>query len=375
MVKMQNHFKLLKKSSHSHARRTVIKTPRGEIQTPEFMPVGTQGTVKTVSPRELEEAGTQIILSNTYHLYVRPGLEIIENAGGLHNFMGWQKPLLTDSGGFQVFSLSNLRKLTEEGVTFNSYFDGKQIHLTPEEVIRAQEIIGSDIAMVFDECPPYPCEKDKIKKALDLTVRWMERAKTVHRKKDQLLFGIVQGGVYDDLRDEALKKTVALDFDGYALGGVSVGEPDEERIGIMHKFGSKLPEDKPRYLMGIGTPLDFLEGVASGVDIFDCVNPTRYGRNGSAFTREGLLVIRNGTYAKDLKPLDEKCGCYACQNFSRSYIRHLINTNEILGHRLLSFHNIYFFLDFMRDIREAIDNDKFETFAESFKSHYNPDIR
>ncbi len=369
------HFKLIKKSPKSHARRAVIQTAHGEIQTPDFMPVGTQATVKTLSPQDLEESGAQIILSNTYHLYVRPGLEIIENAGGLHKFMGWSKPILTDSGGYQVFSLSNLRKLTEDGVTFNSYFDGRKIHLTPEEVIRAQEVIGSDIAMVFDECSPYPCPKEDVKKALDLTVRWMERAKAVHKKRDQLLFGIVQGGVYDELRQEALRRTVELDFDGFALGGVSVGEPDEDRIGIMRKFGHQLPENKPRYLMGIGTPLDFLEGVRSGVDMFDCVNPTRYGRNGSAFTREGLLVIRNGAYAKDLRPLDEKCKCYACRNFSRSYLRHLINTSEILGHRLLSYHNVYFFLDLMREIRTAIDQDKFETFAESFKTNYNADLR
>jgi queuine tRNA-ribosyltransferase len=350
-------------------------TLRGAIETPAFMPVGTQGTVKTLTPRELEESGAQIILSNTYHLYVRPGLEVIEKAGGLHSFMGWQKPILTDSGGFQVFSLSKLRKLDEDGVTFNSYFDGREIRLTPEEVIRAQEIIGSDIAMVFDECPPYPAEKNDVKKAVDLTLRWLKRAKDVHKKKDQLLFGIVQGGVFDDLREEALKRTVDLDFDGYALGGVSVGEPDEDRIRVMNHFGSKLPEDKPRYLMGIGTPLDFLEGVRSGVDLFDCVNPTRYGRNGSAFTREGLLVIRNSTYTFDLKPLDEKCSCYACRNFSRSYLRHLINAKEILGVHMLSLHNVFFFLDLMREAREAIDQEKFETFAEDFKRNYNPNLR
>jgi len=241
--------------------------------------------------------------------------------------------------------------------------------------MRAQAIIGSDIAMVFDECPPYPATQEQIKKSLDLTVRWMERAKSAHNKKDQLLFGIVQGGTYDDLRQEALERTVALDFDGYALGGVSVGEPDAERIGIMQKFGHQLPEDKPRYLMGIGTPLDFLEGVRSGVDVYDCVNPTRYGRNGSAYTRTGMVVVRNGEYAKDLKPIDEKCGCYTCQNFSRSYLRHLTNTQEILGARLISYHNVYFFLDLMREVRAAIDEDRFETFAENFKSNYNPEQR
>jgi queuine tRNA-ribosyltransferase len=370
-----DHFSLIKKSSHSHARRGVIRTAHGDIQTPDFMPVGTQATVKTLSPRELEEAGSQIILSNTYHLYARPGLDVIENAGGLHNFMNWKKPILTDSGGFQVFSLAKLRKLTEEGVTFNSYFDGREVKFTPEEVMRAQAVIGSDIAMVFDECPPYPATQEQIKKSLDLTVRWMERAKAVHNKKDQLLFGIVQGGTYDDLRQEAVERTVALDFDGYALGGVSVGEPDMDRIGIMQKFGHRLPEDKPRYLMGIGTPLDFLEGVASGVDVYDCVNPTRYGRNGSAYTRTGMVVVRNGKYTKDLKPIDEKCGCYTCQNFSRSYLRHLTNTQEILGVRLISYHNVYFFLDLMREVRAAIDEDRFETFAEEFKSHYNPEQR
>jgi len=372
---MPRHFTLLKKSKKSDARRTLLKTPHGDIQTPAFMPVGTQGTVKTLTPRDLEEAGSQIILSNTYHLYVRPGLEVIEKAGGLHKFMGWKGPILTDSGGFQVFSLSKLRKLTEDGVTFNSYFDGREIKLTPEEVIRAQEVIGSDIAMVFDECPPYPCEKPEVKRALDVTIRWMERAKKAHKMKSQLLFGIVQGGVYDELREEALERTVALGFDGYALGGVSVGEPDEERIKIMREFGPKLPEDKPRYLMGIGTPLDFLEGVAGGVDLFDCVNPTRYGRNGSAFTREGLLVIRNASYTLDQGPLDPKCSCYSCRNFSRSYLRHLVNTNEILGVHMLSLHNVHFFLEFMTEIREAIDRDEFETFAENFKSHYNPEKR
>ncbi|MBI3312861.1 MAG: tRNA guanosine(34) transglycosylase Tgt, partial [Candidatus Omnitrophica bacterium] len=300
-------FEVLHESTNSHARTGRIKTAHGEIETPVFMPVATQGSVKAVMPRDLIESGAEIILSNAYHLYIRPGIDIIQQFGGLHRFMGWKGPILTDSGGYQVFSLSRLRTITEEGVRFFSHFDGQEIFLTPEKVIEIQEAIASDIAMIFDECPPPTKDRKKIKQSLELTLRWSERAKKHHRLKSQALFGIVQGGMFEDLRLESLERTVALDFDGYALGGLAVGEPQEVTFSIYEAIVHKMPKDKPRYLMGIGTPLDFLEAVEKGADMFDCVNPTRYGRNGSAFTSKGLVVIRNGKYNRDQRPIEGTC--------------------------------------------------------------------
>lgn len=339
------------------------------------MPVGTQGTVKTFTPHEVEELGAQIILGNAYHLYIRPGLDILRQAGGLHAFMGWRGPVLTDSGGYQVFSLTKLRKITPEGVLFNSHFDGHEIFLTPELVIEIQETLGSDIAMVFDECPPYTEDKQAVRKAVEITAAWARRSKNCHAMKEQALFGIIQGGNFIDLRKDSLERTVEIGFDGYALGGYGLGESDESRFYAWQELLPLLPSGKPRYLMGIGIPLDILEAVSSGADMFDCVNPTRYGRNGSAFTTRGRLVIRNGVYAGDMAPLDASCSCYTCRTFSRSYLRHLFNCNEILGPRLLSLHNLHFFLDFMRQIREAIAGGTFLSFKKSFKNQYDETMR
>lgn len=368
-------FQVLNQDSETRARTGIVHTPHGDFHTPAFMPVGTQGTVKALTPRDLEEAGAEIILSNAYHLFVRPGVEIIREAGGIHKFMGWSKPLLTDSGGYQVFSLNRLRKITEEGVSFQSHFDGREIFLTPERVIEIQEVLGSDIAMVFDECPPYSRDRSEIKNSLDLTVKWAKRAKAHHRREDQALFGIVQGGIFEDLRRESLERTREFDFEGYALGGLFVGEPKEETLRILDEICPEMPMDRPHYLMGAGTPLELLEAVRSGIDLFDCVTPTRYGRNGSAFTRKGLVVVRNGKYNRDLQPIDEICTCYACQNFSRSYLRHLFNCQEMLGPQLVSLHNVSFFLEFMRQIRREIEAGTFLSFKRNFEKQFDPDHR
>lgn len=375
-------FEVLHEDSRTHARTGRIKTGHGEIQTPAFMPVATQGSVKAVMPRDLQESGAQIILANAYHLYIRPGIDIIQQFGGLHRFMGWPGPILTDSGGYQVFSLSRLRTISEEGVRFFSHFDGQEIFLTPEKVIEIQEAVGGDIAMIFDECPPPTKDRKKIKESLDLTIRWSGRAKRHHQRESrvllagrQALFGIVQGGMFEDLRLESLERTVALDFDGYALGGLCVGEPKEATVSIFESVIGKMPKDKPRYLMGIGTPLDFLEAVERGADLFDCVNPTRYGRNGTAFTSSGLLVARNGKYQRDEGPIAEDCGCYTCRNFSRSYLRHLVNTQEMLGPQLLSLHNVHFFVNFLKTIREKIRQGRFKEFKKDFANHFDPECR
>lgn len=372
---MTSCYELIKKDSKTNARLGRLETSHGSFETPAFLPVGTQGSVKTLSPRDLEESGAEAILGNAYHLFIRPGLDIIREAGGLHKFISWKKPILTDSGGYQVFSLSNFREITEEGVSFNSYFDGKRIFFSPELVVEIQETLGSDIAMVLDECPPPQADRNYLKKSLDLTVLWAKRSKAAHKKENQLLFGIIQGGRFLDLRKESIERTVEIGFHGYALGGVSVGEPHEELEAVVRETTPFMPEESVRYLMGIGTPKDLLMGVESGIDFFDCVNPTRYGRNGSAFTSVGRLVIRNGKYATDQKPIDETCDCYACLNFSRSYIRHLVNCNEILGIRLLSHHNVHFFLSLMRQIRETIQNGTFHTFKKNFESNYDEEIR
>lgn len=368
-------FQLQRKDTGTRARTGWVQTPHGNFETPVFMPVGTQGSVKALTPRDLEEAGAEIILSNAYHLYIRPGIDIIQKLGGLHRFMSWKKPILTDSGGYQIFSLSKMRKISEEGATFQSYFDGKEIFLTPERVVEIQEIIGSDIAMVFDECPAPTDDKKKIHQSMELTLRWAKRCKEHHRKKDQALFGIVQGGFFDDLRKESLARTVEIGFDGYAIGGICVGETKEKTLNVLDAVLSEMPEDKPRYLMGVGTPLDFLESIERGADMFDCVNPTRYGRNGTAFTPSGKVVVRNGSYQEDERPLQEGCGCYTCRHFSRAYIRHLLNAKEMLGPQLVSIHNVYFFVQLVKQARGEIQKGTFAEFKKNFTQQFDPDCR
>lgn len=363
-------FTIIHQDISTKARLGEFTTDHGVIETPTFMPVGTQGAVKALSPRELNEADSQIILGNAYHLYLRPGLEIIKNAGGLHKFISWDKPILTDSGGYQIFSLAGFRKVRDEGVEFRSHLDGSLHFLTPEKIIEIQNILGSDIMMPLDECVHYPCVKDYSKIALERTAYWGRRSKLAYiksskQKKRQLLFGIVQGATYEDLRKQSASQIIDIGFDGYALGGLSVGEPKDLRYNIVDFTLGFLPSDSARYLMGLGTPEDIIEGVKSGVDLFDCVIPTRYGRNGTAFTSQGKLVVRNASFSEDLKPLDESCGCYACSNFSRSYIRHLFNTKEILGLRLLSYHNIYFYNNLLKNIRQAIREDRLKDFKPS----------
>jgi queuine tRNA-ribosyltransferase len=334
------------------------------------MPVGTQGTVKTLSPQDLKESGAQIILSNAYHLFLRPGMEVIKNAGGLHKFISWEKPILTDSGGYQIFSLALLRKVNDKGVQFQSHIDGMKHVLTPEDVVCLQKDLGSDIMMPLDECVHYPCGKDHAEIAMKRTVDWAKRSLSVVREKPQLLFSIVQGATYEDLRKECAKALVDLDFDGYAIGGVSVGEPKNLIYNTVNTVGDLLPADKPRYLMGVGLPEDLVEAVGSGMDMFDCVAPTRYGRNGTAFTSVGKLTIRNSPYIDDFGSLDPDCDCYTCKNFSRAYLRHLFNAEEILGLRLVSLHNVHFFLELMRKIREAIKADRFAEFKKDFFANY-----
>lgn len=364
-------FSLIHQDKNTRARLGKLRTAHGDIDTPCFMPVGTQGTVKTLSPRELEECGAQITLSNAYHLFLRPGREVIKKAGGLHKFMSWQKPILTDSGGYQIFSLALLRKVNDKGVEFQSHIDGLKHFLTPEDVIGIQNDLGSDILMPLDECVHYPCAKDHAEIAMKRTVDWARRSKSVARGNRRLLFGIVQGATYEDLRKECVHQLTDIDFDGFAIGGVSVGEPKNLRYNIVNLVADLLPQDYPRYLMGVGLAEDIIEAVESGADMFDCVVPTRYGRNGSAFTSKGKLTIRNSPYREDFRPLDIECGCYTCKNFSRAYLRHLFNTEEILGLRLVSLHNVYFYLGLMRKIREAIAQDRFREFKKDFLSKYN----
>lgn len=328
-----------------------METPHGIIQTPVFMPVGTQATVKTMSPDELLDLGVEILLSNTYHLFLRPGPELVAEAGGLHRFMGWPRAILTDSGGYQVFSLADRRRITEEGVLFRSHLDGSQRFLGPEEAVRIQSLLGADIIMAFDECPPYPAEREYVKQSLERTARWADRCRKAHHRPDQALFGIVQGGTYPDLRRLSVELTTELDFPGYAVGGLSVGEPKELMYEILEETVPLLPRDKPRYLMGVGSPDALLAGVARGIDMFDCVLPTRIARNGTVFTKEGRIIVRDAAHARDFRPLDEGCNCYACRNFTRAYIRHLFKAGEILGLRLATIHNLHFLLDLMAEIR------------------------
>ncbi|MGB0089279.1 MAG: tRNA guanosine(34) transglycosylase Tgt [Planifilum fulgidum] len=364
-------YELIKVCKQSGARLGRLHTPHGTFETPMFMPVGTQATVKTMSPEELEEIGSGIILANTYHLYLRPGHEIVREAGGLHRFMNWNRGILTDSGGFQVFSLSPLRKITEEGVSFRSHISGEPLFLSPEKSIEVQNALGADIIMAFDECPPYPAEREYVQASLERTTRWAERCLKAHRRpQDQALFGIVQGGMYKDLREQSAKQLVAMDFPGYAVGGLSVGEPKELMYEILSHTTPLLPADKPRYLMGVGSPDALIEGVIRGIDMFDCVLPTRIARNGTTMTSQGRLVVRNARYARDFSPLDPECDCYTCRHYTRAYIRHLIKADEIFGLRLTTYHNLYFLTRLMERIREAIRKDRLLDFRDQFFARY-----
>lgn len=363
-------YELLKECKESGARLGRLHTPHGVIETPIFMPVGTQATVKTMTPEELKDIGSQIILSNTYHLYLRPGHGLVQQAGGLHKFMNWDKPILTDSGGFQVFSLGPLRKITEEGVTFKSHLDGSSHFISPERAVEIQMALGADIVMVFDECAPYPCTHDYAKNSLERTTRWAKRCKEFHNRDDQALFGIVQGGVFQDLREQSAKEIVDLDFPGYAIGGLSVGEPKHLMYEVLDYTTPLLPKDKPRYLMGVGSPDCLLEGVIRGIDMFDCVLPSRIARNGTAMTQAGKVVIKNAKYTSDFSPLDPNCECYTCTNYSRAYLRHLFKADEILGLRLMTIHNLHFLLKLMENIRQAIIDDRLLTYKKEFFRQY-----
>jgi len=357
-------FELIK--NDGGARRGRLRFDRGEVETPAFMPVGTYGTVKAMTPEELEGIGAQIILGNTFHLMLRPGTDIIEKHGDLHDFMHWEGPILTDSGGFQVFSLAKMRKITEEGVRFKSPIDGSDVHLTPEVSMEVQRKLGSDIVMIFDECTPYPATEEQARESMELSLRWADRSKQAHDDNPSALFGIVQGGMYENLREESAEGLKAIGFDGYAIGGLSVGEPLEERNAVLDVTTPHLPTERPRYLMGVGKPEDIIEAVRRGVDMFDCVIPTRNARTGFLYTRYGLLRIRNSRFADDTRPIDKTCDCYTCRNYSRSYLRHLDKCGEILGSRLNTIHNLYYYQRLMREIREAIDNDRFEEYAKMF---------
>ncbi|WP_428608327.1 tRNA guanosine(34) transglycosylase Tgt [Sedimenticola sp.] len=348
------------------ARRGQITFPRGSIQTPAFMPVGTYGTVKAMTPEELASAGAEIILGNTFHLMLRPGTEIISAHGDLHDFIHWQRPILTDSGGFQVFSLGAMRKITEAGVHFRSPIDGSRIFMGPEESMAVQRQLGSDIVMIFDECTPYPATEIEARVSMELSLRWAERSKQAHGDNPSALFGIVQGGVFESLRGRSLEGLAEIGFDGYAVGGLSVGEPPADRWRVLDYLSSRLPADKPHYLMGVGTPEDIVEAVRRGIDMFDCVMPTRNARNGHLFTHQGVVRIRNAVHAKDTGPLDPLCDCYTCQHYSRSYLRHLSRCNEILGARLNTIHNLHYYQSLMRDIRQAISERRFDAFVREF---------
>jgi queuine tRNA-ribosyltransferase len=384
---MQNDFEVLASDQRSKARRGRLRTAHGVIDMPAFMPIGTQGSVKGVSPRELRELDAQIILGNTYHLFVRPGLDAIKHFGGLHNFMSWDGPILTDSGGYQIFSLTRLRKITEEGVEFQNHIDGAGAFISPEIAMEIQAALGSDIAMVLDECVPYPCEYDYAAKSAELTARWAKRCKEWKRRNgetvsgkvadspippfaDSMLFGIIQGGTFDNLRRASAQAIVELDLDGYAIGGVSVGEPEEEMMRATESAEPFLPTHKPRYAMGLGTPPQMLEMIARGMDMFDCVLPTRLARNGTAFTKTGTLNLKNAEFALDKGPIEEHCECYGCLEFSRGYIRHLIKAEEILGLRLITLHNLHFYLNLMNRARAEIERGTFDQFRKVFVAEY-----
>ena len=359
-------FKVLKKCPDTGARRGVLKTPHGEINTPIFMPVGTRASVKAMSPQEMVDLNAEIILGNTYHLFLKPGMDIMAKAGGLHKFMGWDRPILTDSGGFQVFSLSSLRKITSKGVHFASHIDGSRFFLGPKESMSIQRTLGSDIVMAFDECTPYPADYKTAEKSMRQTTEWEAISRDQKLKDGQQLFGIVQGSMYKDLREESAKSLVDIGFEGYAIGGLSVGEPEENMFEVLDWTVPHLPVDKPHYLMGVGTPKQLVESVARGIDMFDCVIPTRLARHGSAYISDGTTIpVKAGRYSEDFSPIDEKCDCYCCRNFSKAYIRHLLNVGEILGMRLLTMHNLYYFINLMRKIRESLENDTFAEFRQN----------
>lgn len=369
------HFKLIHNDKSTPVRLGKLKLAHGEVNTPCFMPVATNATVKCLSNDEIAACDTEMLLANTYHLFLRPGMEVIKEVGGLHKFMNWQKPILTDSGGYQVFSLALLRKVQDEGVEFQSHIDGKKHFLTPEEVINLQGILNSDIMMPLDECVHYPCEKDHAEIAMKRTTAWARRSKLTQQKLQQagsrqLLFGIVQGATYEDLRQESAEALTQIGFDGFALGGLSVGEPDDLMYNILCFTLRLLPAVLPRYLMGVGTPDQIVKAVGEGVDLFDCCVPTRYGRNGTAFTDQGRLILRNSQYIRDFQPIDKNCRCFACQNHTRAYIRHLFNTHEILGLNLVSLHNIHYYLQLIRRIRQAVSEDRFADFRRDFLDKY-----
>lgn len=364
-------YELIKVCKQSGARLGRLHTPHGTIDTPVFMPVGTQATVKAMSPEELKEMDAGIILGNTYHLFLRPGHDIVREAGGLHGFMNWDRAILTDSGGFQVFSLSDLREITEEGVSFRSHLSGEKLFIGPEKSIEIQNALGADIIMAFDECPPYPADREYVRASTERTARWAERCLEAHQRPDeQALFGIVQGGMYRDLREESARQLTALDFPGYAVGGLSVGEPKELMYEVLEYTTPLLPADKPRYLMGVGSPDALIEGVIRGIDMFDCVLPTRIARNGTTMTSQGRIVIRNAKYARDFTPLDPECDCYTCRNYTRAYLRHLIKADEIFGLRLTTYHNLYFLLNLMKQVRQAIAEDRLLDFRDAFFEKY-----
>lgn len=363
---MTTSFLLQNRSSECKARSGKLATLHGSIQTPVFMPVGTLATVKSMTPENLLEAGAQIILGNTYHLFIRPGHELIRTFGGLHRFMHWERPILTDSGGFQIFSLQGLTKISEEGAAFRSHLDGSRLFLSPENAIQVQEALGADIMMALDTCIPYPADRDEAIRATALTTRWAKRCRAAQNPTGQQLFGIVQGGMFADVRREAIEQLVEIGFDGYALGGLSVGEPKELMYALLEASADYLPADHARYLMGVGTPEDLVEGVYHGLDMFDCVMPTRNARNGMLFTSQGRLVIKNACFQRDQKPLDERCNCYTCRHYSRAYLRHLWQSREILAYQLNSIHNIHYYCTLMAEMREAIRDDRFLAFRRAF---------
>ena len=364
-------FKILNNNTDSQARLGCLYTHHGTVKTPVFMPVGTQATVKSMSPLEMEQLGCEILLSNTYHLNERPGADLIEKNGGLHQFMGWDHSILTDSGGYQVFSLAKRNIITNEGVSFKSHLDGSEHFLGPREAMDIQRKLGSDIMMVFDECPPHPCKKDYACQAVKRTLDWATICKEAPRNKGQLTFGIVQGGVFSDLREFCAKELIKMDFEGYAIGGVSVGEPDDLIIKGVQDSIQYLPSNKPRYLMGVGEMAQMIESIALGVDMFDCVLPTRLARNGTVCTRKGRYPVKAAVYANDKRPLESGCSCYTCKNFTRSYVRHLLNVKEILGLRLITMHNLHCYFEFFRDIRESISNGTFSQFKREFHANYS----
>ncbi|GKV65739.1 MULTISPECIES: tRNA guanosine(34) transglycosylase Tgt [unclassified Sporosarcina] len=364
-------YEHIKTCKQTGARLGIVHTPHGSFETPAFMPVGTQASVKTMSPEELKAMGAGIILSNTYHLWLRPGHEIIREAGGLHKFMNWDRPILTDSGGFQVFSLSKFREIKEEGVHFRNHINGDKLFLSPEKAMEIQNALGPDIMMAFDECPPFPATHEYMKASVERTSRWAERCLEAHaRPEEQGLFGIVQGGEYEDLRKQSARDLVSLDFPGYAIGGLSVGEPKDVMNRALEFTTPLLPENKPRYLMGVGSPDSLIDGAIRGIDMFDCVLPTRIARNGTLMTSEGRLVVKNAKYERDFGPLDPKCDCYACKNYSRAYIRHLIRAGETFGIRLTSYHNLHFLLNLMEQVRQAIREDRLGDFRVEFFEQY-----